>query len=259
MRTTHPQALERLGNVTGKGLIQVAGTIGDDPTDPLPFNAADVDLYHFMISGPGRCAFQAEVFAGRIGSPLPAAFSLFRLSPEDGQLQLVASGNSSMNDTTATDAGRPDFSDQPLLADPALFMGLEAGDYYLAVSSSPNVPDPIYNPPGTNGVYDPMVSHSGTFGLFTGPYVLNLEVDADVGPPAHVTATSPAEGAVLTALPTQVTVQFDKPLNVKQAEFLAWSQGVLPSQDPIYISGTTALPTDCVSERMIRPRGSGRF
>ena len=58
----------------------VSGAIGDDPSfnpslAPDPYNpepqfipANQVDLYHFQITGPGRYAMLAEVFAGRIGS-----------------------------------------------------------------------------------------------------------------------------------------------------------------------------------------------
>ena len=83
-----------LGDVVGAGLIQVSGAIGDDPSfnpslSPDPTNpepqfipANQVDLYHFQITGPGRYAMLAEVFAGRIGSPLDTGISLFELDPE---------------------------------------------------------------------------------------------------------------------------------------------------------------------------------
>src|SRR5262249_57199299 len=97
-----------LGDVTGAGLVQAAGTIGDDPAyDPANFDnpllanpAADVDLYHFHISGPGRQTVVAEVFAGRLGSPLDPALSLFWLGP-DGRLHLLASNNNTNNDSLA--------------------------------------------------------------------------------------------------------------------------------------------------------------
>jgi hypothetical protein len=204
-----------------------------------------VDLYHFQITGPGRFAFQAEVFAGRIGSPLDAGLSLFQLSPADGWLYLVVSNDQSLNATTATDANRPSFSDQPLFTDPALFTGLTAGDYYLAVSASPNVPDTVNNLPGTNGVFDPSVSHSGLFGLFSGPYVLNLQAQPEPNTPPHVVSIAPGPGQLLSAPPTQLTVQFDKPLNLREATFQAWTQGTPASDDPLYVKaadGTAYAP-----------------
>ena len=44
--------------------------------------ANQVDLYHFQITGPGRYSMLAEVFAGRIGSPLEPGVSLYELDPE---------------------------------------------------------------------------------------------------------------------------------------------------------------------------------
>src|SRR5205807_1046044 len=74
----------QLGDVTNAGLVQIAGTIGNDPTDPVPFNRSDVDLSRFTVSGDVHYAFGAEVFAGRIGSPLNAALTLFRLGANPG-------------------------------------------------------------------------------------------------------------------------------------------------------------------------------
>src|SRR5207245_3160273 len=65
-----PQTAHELGDITQAGLVQWAGAIGDDPTDPVPFNPADLDLYHFHVSGAGNFALQAAVFASWIGSPL---------------------------------------------------------------------------------------------------------------------------------------------------------------------------------------------
>src|SRR5262249_21178088 len=65
-----------LGDLTSVGVLQVSGMIGDDPfyrsgsSNPYAANlAADVDLYHFEISGDGQYALVADAFAGRIGSP----------------------------------------------------------------------------------------------------------------------------------------------------------------------------------------------
>src|SRR5205807_7080657 len=65
-----PQTAHELGDITQAGLVQWAGAIGDDPTDPVPFNPADLDLYHFQVSGSGILACRPEVFDGRLDSPL---------------------------------------------------------------------------------------------------------------------------------------------------------------------------------------------
>jgi hypothetical protein len=227
-----PAGAHDLGDVSSGRLVQVAGTIGDDPTDPVPFNPSDVDLYHFRISGPGRYAFAAEVFAQRIGSPLNAAASLFVLDPADGRLHLVAGNDDTQNPTRASD-GRS----LPLFADPALFAGLTAGDYYLAVSSHNNVPDPGRNLlPGTGGIFDPNVSHSGTGGRTTGDYVLNLRVWSD-GAASQVVAVTPKPGDTLSAPPTSLTVQFDNPVNLQQLAFAAYQRTQQGAMSAVYVQG----------------------
>src|SRR5439155_15987884 len=144
---------------------------------PVPFNGSDVDLYYFRISGAGRHAFIAEVFAGRIGSPLAAGVSLFQEDPATGQLNLLTSNAGTLNDIQATNGTLP------LLADPALSTGLSAGDYYLAVSNLFNVPNKVDSLPGTDGVFDPTISQSGQNGGPTGDYVLNLQFRPPVNPP----------------------------------------------------------------------------
>src|SRR5262249_48883273 len=49
-----PVGAHDLGDLTQAGLVQRLGAIGDDPTDPVPFDPADVDLYHFRVNGAGR-------------------------------------------------------------------------------------------------------------------------------------------------------------------------------------------------------------
>jgi hypothetical protein len=197
-----------LGNVTTAGRVQAVGTIGTDPFAANP--AADVDMYHFHVSGPGLFAFSAEVFAGRIGSTLDPALSLFRVDPTDPAqpLKLVASNDNTRNATQASDGSLP------LLNDALLFAGLPAGDYYLAVSGTLNVPG--VGPgtdPGTNGIFDPNVSESGTNGFTTGDYVLNVLVQPAL-PSPQVVSTSPAGGQTLVAPPTRITVRFDGPVNL---------------------------------------------
>jgi hypothetical protein len=227
-----------LGSVTGAGRIQVTGAIGIDPTDPNGFNPNAVELYHFHIDGAGSYAFAAEVFAGRIGSTLDPALSLFRLNPTTGKLDFVAS-NLDTNNSTPDSRGF-----WVLQLDPALFVGLAAGDYYLAVSSGTNAPNPaIGRPPGTN-CFDPNFSHSGANGNSTGPYVLNLEVIPSIYPP-HVLATSVTEGATLTAPPTTVAVTFDRPVNVQQLAFAASAPGATNVAAPVFFldaAGNVVIP-----------------
>ena len=215
-----------LGNITGSGLVQVAGAIGNDPAysfaaaDPALANpAAQVNLYHFQVVGQGKYSFTAEAFAGRIGSPLDPALSLFRMDPASHQLVLVTSNDNTLNASQAVDGS------QPLAPDAALFAGLTAGDYYVAVSGTGNMPDP--NPangmlPGTNGIFDPNVSHSGFNGFTTGAYVLNLDIQAAPAAPKVTGVTvrvdtnvndltgMPAAHAHLNAPPTVFDVQFER-------------------------------------------------
>jgi methionine-rich copper-binding protein CopC len=227
-----PTGAHQLGDVTATPLVQVAGSIGDDPTDPVPFNPADVDLYHFQVSGPGRYAFAAEVFAQRIGSPLNPAVSLFVQDPSDGRLHLLAANDDTMNPVKASN-----HHTLPLFADPAVFAGLTAGDYYVAVSSHKNVPDlnrGVF--PGDNGVFDPEVSHSATAGTSVGDYVLNLGVRLDDQPP-QIVAADPAPGAVLDTPPTELTVTFSEPVDLQQLAFRAYAQTQVGSLGAVSVGG----------------------
>ena len=85
-----------------------------------------------------------------------------------------------------------------MLDDAALFVGLTEGDYYLAVSSSGNAPDPLLGYTPDSLAFNPNIAHSGQGGFSTGSYVLNLEVDALKGP-LQVLTSSPAAGEVLAA------------------------------------------------------------
>ena len=49
-----PATAHELGNITNAGIAHVAAAIGDNPTDPVPFDPADIDVYHFRVAGPGR-------------------------------------------------------------------------------------------------------------------------------------------------------------------------------------------------------------
>jgi hypothetical protein len=231
-----PAGAHDLGDVSDGRLVRAAGTIGDDPTDPVPFNPSDVDLYHFRVSGPGRYAVAAEVFAQRIGSPLAAAVSLFVLDPATGRLRLLAGNNGTQNPIQSSD-----HRSLPLFADPALFAGLTAGDYYVAVSSHKNVPDPNRGLlPGTNGIFDPNVSHSGSAGRSRGEYVLDLRTWSDNVPP-RVIAVTPGAGSTLDAPPTGLTVTFDKPINLQGLAFATYQGTQQGSLTAVYVRGPSGV------------------
>ena len=231
---------QNLGDVTSAGLVQVAGAIGNDPFYN-PANSADpfnpdprynpgnqVNMYRFHITGTGTDSLVAEVFAGRIGSPLDPGVSLFQVD-STGQLHFLAGNNNTYDPVMTTDG----FS-APLYSDSVLYASLTPGDYCLAVAGGSNTPSPFEGlSPGSPGLFDPNVSHSGTAGSSTGPYVLNLLVQPASAPP-HVVSTSPSEGATLTQPPTQLTVTFDQPVNVEQ---LAYQTFQVASQDTV--SGVT--------------------
>jgi len=232
-----------LGNVVGAGIIQVSGAIGDDPSfnpdlSPDPTNpepqfvpANQVDLYHFQISGPGRYAMLAEVFAGRIGSPLNPGISLYELDPSDGELVFLAGNTGTLNPTEGTDGSIP------LFTDPALTDGLTAGDYYLAVADSSNTPSPLVGQiPGSLGILDPNQPGSAQLGWSTGPYVLNLLVQPAPNPP-QVVASSPSSGQVFDQPPTQLTVQFSEPMNIQQLAFQAFETSYQATLPQVYVEG----------------------
>ncbi len=235
-----PATAHDLGDITDVGLVQVRGAIGDDPTDAVPFNPADVDLYHFEIAGPGNYAVFAEVFARRIGSPLNSGVSLFRMDPATGQLVLVAGNDDTQNNVPAADG-----QSLPLLSDSALFAGLTAGSYYLAVTSRKNVPDPLRDlQPGVEGIFDPHVSHSATAGTSIGFYTLNVFVQRDNTAPTVVSA-SIREGDELTQAPTQLTIQFSEAVNLQSLSYAAFQQEAAAALQSVYIEsadGTRYFP-----------------
>ena len=240
-----PPFARDLGELAPDQLVQLTGAIGDDPyydpTNPdTPLNpSADVDMYHFRISGPGRFGFTAEVFAGRIGSPLDPGLSLFKIDPGTGQLVFVAGNNDTRNDSLATNGTLP------LNADPALFEGLTAGDYYMAVSANYNTPTSVAGgQPGTNGIFDPNVTHSGSVGFSTGPYVLTLGVHPDSVAPTVVVATLGA-GTTLGAPPTTLVVGFSEAMNLQQLVFSAFEQTSQETISAVYLEaadGTKYFP-----------------
>ena len=143
-----PATAQDLGDITSAGIVQVAGVIGDDPNVYAP---NQVDMYQFTVSGTGNDSLVADVFAGRIGSPLTPGVSLFRLDPDDGSLQFVAGDINSYNPAVSSDG-----YSTPLYTDSVLYASLTPGEYYLAVADGSNTPSPLeYQPPGTPGIFDP--------------------------------------------------------------------------------------------------------
>lgn len=176
-----PAGAHELGELTLSAPIRIAAAIGDDPyyhpaNAPDPdgptgsFEAVhDLDLYHFRVSGPGPYKFFADVFAGRIGSPLGAGLRLFRLNTDSQKLDAI--------DLPAFFYSIIPYDDRdvlPQLLDTTSYVDLEAGDYYISVSS------------GNPWSYDPNVSRSNRDGQESGPYVLNLSLS-----PATATDESP--------------------------------------------------------------------
>jgi hypothetical protein len=237
-----PSTAHALGDLTSAGLVQVTGTIGNDPSDdpssanPLLSNpAADVDLYHFQITGPGRYAFGAEVFAGRVGARLDPGVSLYQWNPATQQLDFIDGNDNTLNNTPSSNGM------VPLYNDAALSAGLTAGDYYVAVSGGGNTPERALNAlPGQNGIFDPNRSHSGMNGFTTGDYVLNLTVQSDNEPP-RIVAVTPADGTTLDAPPTQLTVQFSESMNLQALAFHAFQQTSQDTVSPVFVEGADGI------------------
>jgi hypothetical protein len=205
-------ATARQLQVSSGNLVQVSGAIGVDPTDLVPFDPNSVDVYHLQISQPGAYGLTAEVFAGRIGSPLSPALSLFERVGD--MLDLVAQ-NDGTNNSEVASAASPILN--PLATDDVLFAGLSAGDYYLVVSAIGNSP----NAPGDDIVFNPQTPLGPTFSGFafqTGSYVLNVQVQAADAPPKVIGVTGLGPGN-LAGPPAQFVVQFSEPVNLQQLTF----------------------------------------
>lgn len=213
-----------LGELDESGLIQIPGIIGDDAYyDFSNLSAAhrpgaDVDLYHFHIGTTSPVGLVAEVFAGRIGSPLDAGLSLYRLDPISGQLEFVGGNDQSFNSTKATNL------QHPLFNDPIITSGLEVGDYYLAVSGGLNTPSPTEHQ-SDSGIFDPNLPHSGAVGTSTGRYVLNLR--AEFNPPAaEVVSVSIGDQSTLQSAPATLDIQFNGYVNlVELARISSYQSG----------------------------------
>ncbi len=240
-----------LGDLTAIGHLQITGTIGDDrfydveSTVPFAMNpAADVDLYHFSITGDGTFGLIAESYAGRIGSPLDPALTLFQ-ADDTGTLHFVATNNNSLNSMESTNG------QFPFASDAVLFSGLTAGEYFLAVSSSGN--DAEFGP---DGVFDPNVAHSGLNGGSVGNYVLDLLVSADnvvpqvVGRAFNVSGVGEVElsdGHVenVPHAPTHLSLRFSETVNVQQLSNSAFQQTGQNTVSAVFIGsadGTRYFP-----------------
>ena len=209
-----PATAIELGDLEGSELVQIPGIIGDDlyydfgSVDPAQRPGNDVDLYHFQIASASAVGLQAEVFAGRFGSNLDVGVSLYRVDSVTGHLEFVVGNNHLYNRVEATNLT------YPLFTDSLIGVGLESGDYYLAVSYGQNTPSPMeFQIPGTgSGIFNPEESHSGSVGWDVGPYVLNVRL-VEVSEAPKVTSVSIAEGSTLPSAPTSLTIQFDQFVN----------------------------------------------
>jgi methionine-rich copper-binding protein CopC len=239
-----PATARQLGVIDGAGLVQVAGAIGVDPSfnpalapdpyspDPPDNPANQVDLYHFQISGPGQYALLAEVFAGRIGSPLDPGMALYKLDPSTGQLVFVVGNNNTEDPAQGTDGS------VPLLLDSALTAGLDAGNYYIAVADGSNIASPLEGQaPGSPGIFVPGEAGSAQNGQSTGAYVLNLTVQP-APPPLRVLASSPSPGQVLGAAPTQISVQFSQAIDLQQLDYQAYETSYQAAAPEVFIEGS---------------------
>jgi hypothetical protein len=199
-------------NVASGNLVQVVGTIGTDPTSSIPFDANGVDVYHFQVTDARPYALTAEVFAGRIGSPLFPAVSLFERV--GGQLHLVTLNVGTGNPEAASDVSPVP---NPLQYDPALYAALTSGDYYLVVSALGNTPDPF----GGDLPFDPNMSLAQSFSGFAfqgGAYVLNVQVEAELTPP-QVTSVTGLPLGNSAGPPSEFVVQFSEGVNLQQLAF----------------------------------------
>ena len=166
-----------LGDVTGAGLVQVAGAIGDDPsfnpslspTRPTPSrNSSPPTRWTSITSrspGPGstRCSPRSSrAGSARRWTPASACSSSIRAT---------ASSSSSPATTTRSTPPRAPTGRSPCSPTPALTAGLTAGDYYLAVADGSNTPSPLEGQmPGSPGIFDPNQPGSAQNGWSTGPY-----------------------------------------------------------------------------------------
>jgi len=108
-------------------------------------DSTDIDLYEFDLAEPGR--FTAEIVAERraVTSMLDSVLTLYRENP-DGSRDVIARNDNYFSNDSFLD------------------IELEAGTYFLGVSSTGNVD------------YDPNIADSGFGGRTDGPYDLRLNL-----------------------------------------------------------------------------------
>jgi hypothetical protein len=206
--------------------VQAWGVMGDDPTQAA-FAANDVNVYHFQINGTDSHALVAEVFAGRIGSPLDPALSLFQRVGD--QLDLVAQNDDTYNATLASPQSPVA---NPLQNDPVLYAGLKAGDYYLVVSAHGNFPNPLGAPLAFSPDADLGQSFTGA-AVQAGDYVLNVQLQTDDEVPCVVDISGLGSEQV-DGPPVEFAVKFSEPVNLPQLAqqtFLAHGS----SLDAVYV------------------------
>jgi hypothetical protein len=246
------QTAQQLGDLTHTGLVQTVGSLGDPsgPAGTLSNPNAAVDLYHFQVTGNQPFDFIGEAFAGRIGSTLDPGLSLFEMNTH-GVFQLIASNDNSFNSAVANDGTRP------LFTDPVLYATLTAGDYYLGVSGTSNLPgsDPSAQSGTATGIYDPNITQSGQMGFTSGYYVLNVLVQP-AQPAVQVTSVATStqitlpiqsgaplqSNSILSAPPTYLMVQFSGSLTQSQIALLNLDSRSQNCVDPIYIQDTAGDP-----------------
>lgn len=127
----------------------------------------DIDLYKFEVQSSGL--FTAEVMAERLldSSQLDSQLRLYREDPIDGSRTLIAQ------------------NDDYFSEDSFIELNLEAGVYYLGVSST------------GNDQYDPTIPGTGFGGTSQGVYDLRLDFRPDITNPANVlvdTDNTPFDG-----------------------------------------------------------------
>ena len=240
-----------LGELDELDVVQIPGIIGDDPyydasgaAGQRPGN--DVDLYHFHVRSSSTMGLQAEVFAGRFGSMLDAGISLYRQDPVSGDLIFVAGNNQSYNPALTTNN-----LIAPLHSDALLGAVLQAGDYYLAVSDGSNTQSPIEEQVAGNssGIFNPGQAHSGSAGLSTGSYVLNLRL-VEIAAAPEVVAVSIADQSTLSTAPTELTIRFSQFVNIAELANAAYANSsanaiagisIQDSQGHVYIPHLTSF------------------
>ncbi len=222
-----------LGALASGAVLQHSGFIGNNPNydnfgDPtMPGPGADLDIYHFTISGPGRYALLADLFANRIGSPLDAGLTLFQIV--DGQAVLLAGNNNTRNGLQGDD-----FS-QPLYTDAALITALGAGEYYIVVSAAENALDPLLGQNFGGDTYDPALGLTPLAGSTTGFYVLNLFLTPDDEQPPQVAAVSITPDQNFTEPLQTFTVEFSEPVNLHKLAYQAYQQQSAESTAAVFL------------------------